>query len=116
MKYNIDGKIFQSIENTDNGEVSSETLFHYHQDDNIISADYSGGTIVTGHLLGKMSEDGTLEFTYHHINFEGSLMLGKCTSIPTLLPDGRLKYSEKWQWLSGDKSVGKSQIIEIDSV
>jgi hypothetical protein len=116
MKYNIDGKIFQSIENTDNGEVSSETLFHYHQDDNIISADYSGGAIIKGHLLGEISEDGTLKFTYHHINLEGSLMLGKCTSVPTLLPDGRLKYSEKWQWLSGDKSVGNSQIIEIDSV
>ncbi|PWW82168.1 n-acetylglutamate synthase [Prosthecochloris marina] len=116
MKYNLDGKIFQSIENTENGEVSSETLFHYHQDDNIISADYSGGSIIKGHLLGKMSEDGTLEFTYHHINLEGNLMLGKCTSVPTLLPDGRLKLSEQWQWLSGDKSMGKSQIIEIDSV
>jgi hypothetical protein len=63
-----------------------------------------------------MLEDGTLEFTYHHINIEGNLMMGKCTSVPTLLTDGRFKYSEKWQWLSGDKSCGTSQIIEVDSV
>jgi hypothetical protein len=116
MKYNLDGKIFQSIENTDNGEVNSETLFHYHQEDDIISADYDGGIILKGHLLGKMHENGNLEFTYHHINLEGNLMLGKCTSVPTSLPDGRLKYSEQWQWLTGDRSSGKSQIIEIDSV
>ncbi len=46
MKFNLDGKIFQSIENTENGEVSSETLFHYHQDGEIVSADYSGGNII----------------------------------------------------------------------
>lgn len=116
MKYNIDGRTFQSIENTDNGEVSSETLFHYYQEEDIISADYGGGSIRKGHLLGKMLENGNLEFTYHHINLEGDLMLGKCTSIPALLPDGRLKYSEEWQWINGDKSSGKSQVIEVDRV
>ncbi len=116
MKYSLDGKIFQSVENTENGEVDSETLFHYHQEDEIISADYNGGSIRKGHLLGKMLENGTLEFTYHHINLEGNLMLGKCTSVPTQLTDGRLKYSENWEWLTGDKSSGQSQIIEIDSV
>jgi len=116
MKYNLDGKIFQSIENTENGEVNSETIFHYHQENEIVSANYDGGSIRAGHLLGKMLKDGTLEFTYHHINLEGTLKLGKCISVPTLLPDGRLKYSEKWQWINGNKSSGKSQIIEIDSV
>jgi hypothetical protein len=86
MKYNLDGKIFQSIENTDNGEVGSETLFHYYQDGEIISANYYGGSIRKGHLLGKMLGSGNLEFTYHHINFQGNLMLGKCISVPTLLP------------------------------
>lgn len=116
MKYNIDGKIFQPVENDDNGEVNPETLFHYHQDDDVVSADYSGGNIKQGHLLGRMLEDGTLEFKYHHINLDGFLMVGECTSVPTLLPDGRVKYSEKWRWLSGDKSSGTSQVVEIDSV
>lgn len=116
MKYNLDGKTFQSIENTENGEVSSETRFHYHQEGEIISAEYFGGSIVKGHLLGKMNENGNLEFTYHHINQHGKLMIGKCTSVPTILPDNRLQYSENWQWISGDKSSGKSTIVEIDNV
>ncbi|MEM7031222.1 MAG: n-acetylglutamate synthase [Chloroflexota bacterium] len=116
MKYNLDGKIFQSVENTNNGEVSAETLFHYHQNEEIVSADYNGGSIRRGHLLGTMLEDGTLKFTYHHINVAGELMLGQCLSVPTLLPDGRLQYAEEWQWLNGDKSSGKSLIIEIDKV
>lgn len=115
MEYNLEGKIFQSIENTENGEVSSETLFHYHQEGEIVSADYSGGSIVKGHLLGKMVKAGHLEFTYHHINSQGQLMTGKCASVPTVLADGRLQYSESWQWLSGDKSTGNSIVIEIDN-
>lgn len=113
MKQYLEGKIFQSIANTENGEVSSDTLFHYHQSGEVISADYSGGKIVNGHLLGKMQDNGDLVFSYHHINTEGELMVGRCNSTPELLPDGRLKYLEKWQWLSGDKSAGTSQIIEI---
>ena len=110
----LDGKIFTSLENTANGEVGADTLFHYHQEGDLISADYAGGSIVKGHLLGKMFPDGTLEFRYHHINVDGEFMLGQCHSTPELLADGRLQFHEKWQWLSGDKSSGESIIIEIE--
>jgi hypothetical protein len=29
------------------------------------------------------------------------------------LPDGRIELNEKWEWTNGDKSKGKSKIIEI---
>ncbi len=40
-------------------------------------------------------------------------MLGKCISTPEVLPDGRIKFHEKWQWLSGDMSSGHSAIEEL---
>lgn len=40
---NYNGRTFVSIENTANGEVSSQTSFEYKQEGNIISATYSGG-------------------------------------------------------------------------
>lgn len=40
MNYN--GRTFVSVQNTDNGEVSSKTFFHYKQEGNIISAAYGG--------------------------------------------------------------------------
>ena len=116
MKYNLEGKIFQSISNTDNGEVSSDTLFHYHQDGEIVTAEYSGGSIVKGHLIAKVLDTGQMDMRYHHVNTDGQIMLGKCLSTPELLPDGGLKFKEQWQWLSGDKSSGYSEIEEIDSV
>ena len=37
------------------------TLFHYHQDGNIVTAEYEGGSIVKGHLIAKVLGDGKLE-------------------------------------------------------
>ena len=42
-------------------------------------------------------------------------MLGKCLSTPELLSDGRLKFKEAWQWLSGDMSSGYSEIVEVNT-
>jgi hypothetical protein len=113
MKINLDGRTFRSVSNTDNGEVSARTLFHYRQSGAVVTADYSGGTIVAGHLIARMLDDGRLDMRYHHLNDQGELMLGTCLSTPERLADGRLRFKEEWQWLSGDQSAGYSEIEEV---
>jgi hypothetical protein len=113
VKYNLEGKVFRSVSNTGNGEVGSDTLFYYHQDGEVVTAEYSGGSIVTGHLIAIVLPDGRLDMRYHHINDRGELMLGTCISTPELTSDGRLKFKESWQWLSGDMSIGCSEIEEL---
>ena len=116
MDYNLEGKIFASVSNTDNGEVSEDTLFYYHQEGSIVWAEYEGGPIKKGHLIANVIKGAKLEMRYHHINNGGEIMIGKCISTPRLLDDDRIKFQEEWQWLSGDKSSGYSEIIEIDDV
>ena len=113
MHYNLDGKTFRSLSNTDNGEVGADALFHYRQTADIVTADYSGGSIVVGHLIAKVLANGQLDMRYHHLNDKGDFMLGQCLSTPERLADGRLRFKEKWQWLSGDRSSGHSEIEEI---
>lgn len=113
---NIDynGRIFQSVENTANGEVSAATTFRYHQDRNTIWADYQGGSIVRGHLIATRDESSNvLNLCYHHINTAGEMMTGKCVSTPEILADGRIRLHEKWQWTSGDCSSGTSIVEEV---
>jgi hypothetical protein len=43
---NHNGKIFVSFSNTENGEVNEGTVFHYHQTDEYIWAEYHGGIII----------------------------------------------------------------------
>ena len=113
MNISYDGRTFRTVSNSETGEVGDGTLFHYHQKENLVWAEYSGGQIRLGTLIAKVLDDGSLDMRYQHINANGELMTGICRSTPELLPDGRIRLHEKWQWTSGDLSSGESVIEEI---
>lgn len=110
---NYNGRKFVSIENSKNGEVSSQTVFEYKQEGKIISAAYSGGEIIHGTLIGLVREDGCLEFRYNHVNSKDEIRGGKCVSTPKILPDGRIRLYESWQWIDTDAAEGSSIIEEV---
>ncbi len=113
MRIHYDNRAFRSISNTETGEVGRDTIFKYHQDGDVVWAEYSGGEIVRGSLIAKVRPDGSLDMRYQHINRSGELMTGTCTSIPELLPDGRIRLHETWQWTCGDHSSGESAVEEM---
>lgn len=110
---NYNNKKFRPVRNSESGESSSHTLFRYKQEGKIIYSNYEGGDIVTGHLLGLVSDNGEIHFSYHQINIAGELRTGSCHSIPELLKDGRIRLYETWTWTNGDKSHGKSVLEEV---
>lgn len=109
---NYNEKTFRPISNTENGETSNETIFVYTQIGNIITSTYSGGKIISGHLIGLVNEQGNINMRYHQVNNKGELMTGQCQSTPEMLPDGRIRLHETWEWTSGDYSKGQSVIEE----
>lgn len=110
MNYN--NKVFKPISNTDNGETSNETIFHYKQVGNIVTATYSGGKIIQGHLIGLVDSFGNIEMRYHQVNDKNELMTGICKSTPEIHANGKIRLHEAWEWTSGDKSTGTSIIEE----
>jgi hypothetical protein len=111
MNYN--NKIFKPVSNTENGETSNETLFHYKQEKNVLTAEYYGGKIKIGHLIGIVDEEGKIEMRYHQVNQNNELMTGICASIPEITSSGKIRLHETWEWTSGDFSKGKSIIEEV---
>lgn len=89
MDYN--GKVFRPVVNTQNGESSSETVFRYKQSANILTADYAGGQIKMGHLIGLVDEQGNIDMRYHQVNHQGVLMTGICHSRPEVLENGKIR-------------------------
>ena len=110
---NYNGRKFRSVNNSPNGEVDADTVFHYSQKDEIVWAIYQGGAIRWGTLIAKVDEAGSLEMRYQHVNTRGEIMTGICHSTPEILPDGRLRLHEDRQWTSGDGSKGRSVVEEI---
>lgn len=113
MRINYNNRNFKSVSNSATGEVSSETVFHYHQKDSLVWAEYEGGAIVFGQIVGKVLDDNSLEFCYQHLNEFGELMTGKCVSTPEILADGKIRLHESWQWTCKDFSKGISTLEEI---
>lgn len=109
---NYDGKVFRPSSNTENGETSDETVFLYRQVGNILTSAYSGGRIQQGHLIGLVDEQGRIDMRYHQVNDRGELMTGICRSTPEVLPSGKIRLHESWEWTSGDRSKGASVLEE----
>jgi hypothetical protein len=113
MKINYHNRKFTGITNSPNGQVSGETIFHYQQHDNILTASYSGGSILQGHMQGVVNEDNSLDFVYHHLDENHILKSGHCHSIPEILEDGRIRLHEKWAWTYPATGDGNSIVEEI---
>ncbi len=111
MNYN--NKKFRPIQNTENAETSEETIFHYKQQGSILTCTYSGGQITKGQLIARVDELGNIDMRYHQINNKGELMTGICQSTPEIMPNGKIRLLEDWQWTSGNHSKGTSILEEI---
>ena len=110
---NYDGRKFIPKMNSENGEVGEQTNFTYHQNGNLLWAEYSGGDILKGSLIGTVLCNGELDFVYHHMNQNMQIKTGKCHSVPTVQENGKIELSEQWQWTSGDYSKGESLLVEV---
>ena len=95
---NLNHKTFVAVSNSDRGEVSQQTTFHYFQQEKMIWAEYAGGEIVKGFLIGKWINDTQIEFTYQHLNQALENRLGSCLTT-FLIENGKLIGNEQWQWL-----------------
>ncbi len=68
---NYNNKAFKPVSNTENGETSNETVFQYKHQGNILTSEYSGGKIISGHLIGLVDEKGNIDMRYHQVNEKG---------------------------------------------
>jgi hypothetical protein len=107
---NYDGRVFRSVENSAGGDVGGQTTFHYHQRQEMVWATYQGGAVTLGTLLATVDANGVLDMRYQH-RAAGVWKSGRCQSRPELLPDGRLRLHERWQWTDGGE--GTSIVEEV---
>ena len=112
MKYNFNNKKLRItlIEGPYN-EVNEETIFHFHQENNMIWAEYSGGKVKRGRLIGLINGN-KLNHHYIQVNSKDELNSGEGSSIIQVNDDGKLQIVEEWEWKS-QEGKGKSVMTEI---
>ena len=109
----FDGRRFRTVRNSDAGESSSETVFHYRQKGSVVWATYHGGDVSFGTLLARVTAVGRLEMVYQHLNKNGDFRAGRCRARTEVLRDGRYRLHETWEWTGGAAGKGRSVTEEI---
>jgi hypothetical protein len=106
----LDGLVLSPVADQAPGQVGTRTRFTYHEERGRIWAEYEGGDVVRGHLVGTREGD-RLDFRYVQLKTDGGTSSGHCLSTVVDLPDGRVRLEESWKWESQEGS-GASVVEE----
>ncbi|CAM5565998.1 hypothetical protein [Streptomyces pilosus] len=109
MARSLDGLVLAPVADQAPGQVGTLTRFHYHERDGEVWAEYAGGDVVRGHLVGTRAGD-RLDFRYVQLKRDGTTSSGHCVSTVVELPDGRLRLEEDWEWES--QSGSGTSVVE----
>ncbi len=100
------------IKTARNGVVNEDTLFEFSEEDNAISAVYSGGKIAKGFLVGTRVLDN-LSFSYCQLQTDGKLDNGSSHCYLKLNEEGKIQLVENFEWQSrpGENGINIFQQI-----
>lgn len=111
FEINLEGKIFTLLKNSTTGEADESTIFEYNQDEELVTAEYKGGNIRYGKVIGKITGD-ELEMIYQCITNKGELKCGKSKGVVKFTEKGKMKLEFEWGWLNEGQFTGRSEYIE----
>ncbi|MET7858960.1 hypothetical protein ABZS81_17410 [Streptomyces sp. NPDC005318] len=122
MARSLDGLVLSPVADQTPGQVGTRTRFTYHEENGRIRAEYAGGDVVRGHLVGTRSGD-RLDFLPHglegmggapsvQLKQDGTTSSGHCVSTVVDLADGRVRLDERREWES-QEGCGTSVVEEL---
>jgi hypothetical protein len=111
--FDFNNKKFALIQNSENGQVNTETIFEYKQNGNLVTADYFGGTIKYGKIIADLQGD-KLSMLYQCITTENELKAGKAIAQISVSENEKINLKLNWEWLNNGNDKGTSEYVEID--
>jgi hypothetical protein len=100
----LDGRVFAVVEVSPASEISAETRFEFRERDGVVEADYAGGEIVTGHIVGRREGD-VIRTAYAQLRRDGGLSTGGAEMRIESAPDGAVLLVEDYVWSDGTPGV-----------
>jgi hypothetical protein len=112
--YDYDGKVFASTVTADTAGIGGGgPIGRYHQRGDLVWAEFAGGKVRHGSLVGVRDADGRLRLAYCQVLEDGTVICGDCISTPERLADGRIRLREVWRRYSPRAEDGVSVIDEV---
>lgn len=100
------------IQNSESGQVNFVTIFEYKQQENLVTADYYGGTIKYGKIITNLKDDEL--YALPMLDDRQSTKSRKSVRNFSLSDTRKIRLSLNWEWLTNDNEKGNSEYIEIE--
>ncbi|GAA4439374.1 hypothetical protein GCM10023148_46480 [Actinokineospora soli] len=104
---NYDGLRFRAAGGGDGTEA------RYHQDGDLVWAEFTGGRVRRGAVTGTCAADGTLRLAYTMVLGSGEVISGRTTNTPRRDADGRIVLREEWERFGEHAASGVSYLEEV---
>ncbi len=91
------------------GIVSADTRFVFHEHGGMVEAEYHGGAIRAGRLLG-LRHGEVLKFWFVQIDNSSRLAAGEGTARIEISTDSRVRLTEEFTW--ADREGGGRNVLE----
>ncbi|MET4084119.1 N-acetylglutamate synthase-like GNAT family acetyltransferase [Pedobacter sp. UYP30] len=82
-------------------EVNEQTIFLSHQKNELIYAEYKGGSVKYGEIFGVINNN-QIDFYYNQENLRGQNNQGQSHGEIKIINGNKLQLINKWQWKSKD--------------
>lgn len=102
--FDYDGVRFRPVD-AERAPGAPSTVGLYRSRGGEVWAEFSGGSVRTGRLVGTTRPDGTIDGAYCQVYLDGSSAAGTLVSVPDRLPDGRMRLHEHWRRADGCSGV-----------
>jgi len=99
------------IETAGNGVVNELTIFTFSQVDDFVSAEYSGGQILKGYLVGTLHQN-KLSFSYCQLQTNGKMDNGQ-SECDVLVENKKIRLIEHFTWASRNGETGVNIFQEL---
>ncbi|TRZ39542.1 hypothetical protein CEQ21_00795 [Niallia circulans] len=98
---NINGKVFLSIHHDNAQELLNNTIFHFTQDNDIVSATFYSKSICYGELVGLVNKTGILHVIMNLFCTDSTFSSGTC--------DLQIKKMDDIYILSGNITISSEE-------
>lgn len=110
--FDFNNKTFALLENSENGKVSRDTVFEFKQDDDLVTADYYGGSIRYGKIISEL-KGKQLNMLYQCMTVDNELKAGKAIADISFNENGKIMLRLAWEWLGDQQKKGVSEYVEV---
>ncbi len=105
----LDGLTMNAVATDENGVIGVDTIFKFRQAGECVSAEYAGGRIRQGYLVGLNSHT-KLVFRFCQLESDGAIKGGESTAILKLGNTGLVRLIENFE--SASRPGGGKNIIQ----